>query len=90
MVPRSWVERLGQSKHTVTYRLAFDVLYRAWRSKDYSALHVSNVIAAKAGISRASKWRALRELEALGLIVIQTRLRQSPTIKVLLEPMHQP
>jgi hypothetical protein len=90
MVPRIWVERLERAKHVVTYRLALDVLLRAWRSKNYSSLAVSNVTATKAGISRASKWRALRELERLGLIVIMTRPSRAPSIKVLLAPANLP
>jgi biotin operon repressor len=86
IVPRAWVERLRRAKHIGTWSLAIDLLARSWRAKNYENLPVSNIIAAKAGVSRTSKWRALRELEALGLIVVQSRQRRVPTVKVLLEP----
>jgi hypothetical protein len=86
MVASSWVERLGQAKHIGTWPLAVDLLGRAWRSKNYETLPVSNVIAAKAGVPRGSKWKSLRELEAFGLIIVQSRPSRAPTVRVLLKP----
>jgi hypothetical protein len=85
-VPLWWVERLRQAKRASTFLLALDLLYRAWRLKNYDALAVSNIVASQAGVSRSSKWRALRELERLGLVIIRSKKRQAPTVQVLLEP----
>jgi hypothetical protein len=44
-----------------------------------------NGVLKEKGISRWSKWRALNELERLGLITVERRKRKSPIIRLIVE-----
>jgi hypothetical protein len=81
-VPWTWHERLAEARYIVTYRLAHHVLYRHWKG-GRQPFTLSNGMVAMEGIARGTKWRALRELEQLGLITIERRKRRSPRITVI-------
>jgi hypothetical protein len=80
MVPWMWIERLVDARHIATYRVALHVLYQDWKggSKPFT---LSN--SAVMGVSRWQKWRALRELERLGLVTIERRKRKAPLITAI-------
>ena len=80
-VPLTWVERLAHSSSANTYRVALHLLYRHWKNGAQPFL-LGNRLLEMEGVSRFAKWRALRELERLGLISIERRRRQSPRITV--------
>jgi hypothetical protein len=86
MVPMMWVDRLAQSNHHGTIKLALHLLHKAWREKNYDVLKLSNVDAARVGVPARSKWRSLRELERLELVVVTSRSRRAPTIRLLKVP----
>jgi hypothetical protein len=81
-VPWTWVERLKEARHIVTYRVALLILYQHWENGG-KPFTLSNSAAALVGAGRSTKWRALRELEHLGLIAIGRRKRKSPLITVI-------
>src|SRR5262245_1463276 len=78
-VPWTWVERLAAARHIATYRVALHVLYRNWKGGSRPFTLANGALAAE-GVARGTKWRALRELEALGLISIERRPKRSPII----------
>lgn len=82
MVPWSWVERLQAAHYIGSYRVAMHLLFQHWKS-DGQPVKLSNVALARMGVSRDQKWRALRELERLGLIGIERRKRRSPLVTIL-------
>jgi hypothetical protein len=82
-VPWTWVERLVTARHLGTYRVALHLLYQHWKSSG-RPITLANSVLATEGVRRGTKWRALGELEALGLIDIERRPRKSPRITVLL------
>jgi len=77
--PWAWVERLQAAKRISTYRLALLLVYESWRSGG-KPIVLSNVLSTAEGLSRRSKWRALAELEALGLVEIERQQRRSPRL----------
>lgn len=79
-VPFTWLERLDGAAAKV-YALALHLRYLHWRNKG-RAFTLANGMLKIDGISRASKWRALAELERRGLIIIERRNRKSPVITV--------
>jgi hypothetical protein len=81
-VPWFWVERLRLAKRTVTYRLAFFVVYEHWRSGGWPIV-LSNLTAAAEGMSPRAKSRALADLERLGLVKLERRTGRAPRLKVL-------
>jgi hypothetical protein len=81
-VPWVWVERLAKVRYTATYRVALHVLYRHWKGGG-RPFTLSNTAVAGEGVALGTKWRALRELEQLGLITIECRKRRSPLITVI-------
>jgi hypothetical protein len=82
-VPWTWIERLARARYTATYRVALHVLYRHWKIRG-EPFTLSNGMVAIEGVARGTKWRALRELEQLGLIAIERRRRKSPRITVII------
>jgi hypothetical protein len=87
-VPWSWVERLQKAKRVSTYRLALVLVYEHWRTGE-RPIALSNVFAHAEGLSRRSKWRALAELESLGLIQVKRHRRRAPRV-VLRQLMPKP
>jgi hypothetical protein len=81
MVPFVWADRLKGATGN-TYGLALHLLYLHWR--DHSeTIRLANKALLAMGISRQSKWRALRELERRGLIVVDQRPNKSPAVRLL-------
>ena len=78
-VPWPWVERLRKAKRVSTYRLALVLLYEHWRTGG-RPIALSNVFAHAEGLPPRSKWRAIVELESLGLIRVKRHQRQAPQV----------
>jgi hypothetical protein len=81
IVPWTWVERLNGAQGK-TYSVAHYLLYLSWKNKG-APIKLPNGMLQTDGISRASKWRALAELEQRGLINIERRRGRSPIIRLL-------
>jgi hypothetical protein len=81
-VPWTWVEQLVKARHVASYRVALHLLYQRWKT-DSQVVQLSNGVLVHEGVARRAKWRALRELEKLGLISIERRPRRSPIITLL-------
>lgn len=82
MVPWSWVERLKGVKSAQTYRVALLLLYMNWKGRG-TPIKLANVTLETDGVSPRTKWRAVNELERLGLISVEHRSRRSPIIRLL-------
>jgi len=78
-VPWTWVEQLRSAKRVCTYRLALVLLYEHWRQGG-RPITLSNVFTDAEGLSRRSKWRAIAELEGLGLLQVKRRRRHAPRV----------
>jgi hypothetical protein len=85
VVPRSWELRLLGAKRVSTFKLACELLYLHWLDKG-KPIAVTGKVAASAKLSQRSKANALAELERLGLIMIDRRMRRSPRVTLLLVP----
>jgi hypothetical protein len=81
IVPLSWIERLANTRSATTYRLALFLLYLNWKEKG-KPIKLANGKLRMGGVSRQSKWRALRELESRGLITVERRPKRSPLIRL--------
>jgi hypothetical protein len=77
-IPWAWVQKL-EGAPGQTYRLALHILFSHFRERGASII-LSNK---SAGMSRQSKQRALQDLEARGLVIVQWRERRSPIVHVL-------
>jgi hypothetical protein len=83
-VPWAWIVKLRATSRVQTYHLAHLVLYEHWRTRGQDIV-LSNAALEGERISRWSKWRALGELEQLGLIQIERCHRKAPRIRVLID-----
>lgn len=83
-LPLSWVDRLKTAHRAATLKIAHHLLFQCWKSNSWT-ISLSNIASAAAGVSRREKWRALAELEQLGLIRVERRPRRSPVIEILLK-----
>ena len=70
--PRVWEKRLEASNSLNTYRVALVVLFRHWKAGE-KPFALSNITMSTGGVNRQGKWRALQELERLGLIRVEKR-----------------
>ena len=82
MVPLAWKARLNSARNACTLKVALELQFRHWKTGGRSVI-LANSAMADIGVHRHSKWRALRELEALGLIKVVRRPRKSPEVIVL-------
>jgi hypothetical protein len=55
------------------------LIYRAWQTKS-ATIAVPNGALTKLGVSRETKRRALKELEAAGLIAVNQQTRKTPLV----------
>ena len=81
-VPWSWIERLAGAHYIASYRVALHLLYQHWKQGDRPIL-LANGMLRRDGVAPVTKWRALRELDQLGLITIERRPRKSPLVTVI-------
>jgi hypothetical protein len=78
----AWVERLRAARCIATYRLAYYLLFQDWKTRG-KPIKLPNIVLAELGIGdREGKWRALRELERLGLVSVEYQPRKSPVVTV--------
>jgi hypothetical protein len=80
IVPWSWVERLTKARYIATYRVALHILYEHWRAGGRPCTLANDAVE---GIASGTKWRALRELEHLGLVTIERRKPKTPRVTAL-------
>lgn len=79
-VPWSWVEALREIDRACTYRLALEILYTAWKRSDGRPIVVSIAFAELANVGKRSRWRALADLERLGLVKVERTTGRSPKV----------
>src|SRR6476659_8146541 len=72
MVPWTWAEKLVGA-HGQAYRVALILLYLHWKGVKGEPVKLANGMLKIDGVSRRSKWRALRDLEARGLVRVEGR-----------------
>jgi hypothetical protein len=77
--PWAWIDRLQAAKRVSTWRLAVWIVYEHWRSGGQPIV-LSNVLSKAEGLSRRSKWRALAELENLGLVKVKRHHGRAPRL----------
>jgi hypothetical protein len=80
--PRMWMERLRASRSLATYKVALCLLFRNWKARG-RPFPLTNTVLSEERVSWQAKWRALRELEELGLIRVEERPNRSPLVTVL-------
>ena len=68
-VPLAWVSRLNTARHIGTSKVALHILFQHWKSGG-KPIRLANAALARIGVPRRAKWRALRELESVGLVKI--------------------
>ena len=78
-LPWGWIDRLQAAKRVSTWRLAVWIVYEHWRSGGQPIV-LSNVLSKAEGLSRRSKWRALTELENLGLVQVKRHHGRAPRL----------
>jgi hypothetical protein len=82
MLPLEWMERLESARYIATPKVAHRLLHQSFKDRRH-VIRLANGVLALKGVSRDQKWRALGELEALGLISIERRPRKSPIVTLL-------
>lgn len=81
IVPGWWQERLTKARNISTYRVALHILRRHWENGG-KPFTLSNGAMALENVSRNQKWRALGELEQLGLVAVERCRHKSPLVTI--------
>ena len=71
-VPLWWAAEATKATKTPKALVCIELLHRAWKAKS-STFSLPNGRLSKNGVSREIKRRALRDLEAAGLITVERR-----------------
>jgi hypothetical protein len=87
-VPLNWLEVLREARFASTLRVALFLLYRHWKDRG-QPIQLSNVALTWTGVTRREKWRALAELERLGLARVIRRPRRAPLVTVAVPKHYQ-
>jgi hypothetical protein len=82
MVPWWWIRRLKGARFPASHMVGYLILYEYWKTGGQS-IPVSTIALRAFGVSRWAKWRALGELERLGLIRVQRAPRRAPLVTVV-------
>jgi hypothetical protein len=77
-VPWTWIEKL-EGASGQTYHVAHYLLHLHWQQKG-GPVKLANGMLRIDGVSRQSKWRALRDLEQRGLVTVKCRPNRSPLV----------
>jgi hypothetical protein len=77
IVPGTWEERLAAARYIATYRVALYILRVNWKGGGVPFPLPNGAIPK---VKTRAKWRALCELERMGLITVERRRRRSPII----------
>jgi hypothetical protein len=79
-VPKMWEACLAKcGAEASTYRLA---LYLLERANFAELVPLSTAALERRGVSRASKWRALKQLRQAGLVAVEHKRGRLPLVKV--------
>ena len=78
-VPGEWAHRLCRAKYLSSYKVAVYLLHLHWKSRG-KPIRLANAVLRSMGVGRDAKWRALLELETLGLVEVSRRDRKSPEV----------
>jgi hypothetical protein len=87
MVPLAWAASAAKATRTRKALVWILLLHTAWRTKS-ATFRLSNVGLAKSGVSREIKRRALAELEAAELIVVERRPGRAPRVTMVANCLH--
>ena len=87
MVPLAWAASAAKATRTRKALVWILLLHTAWRTKS-ATFPLSNAGLAKSGVSREIKRRALAELEAAGLIVVERAPGRAPRVTMLANCLH--
>jgi hypothetical protein len=81
-VPLRWAEQATRATRTPRAFVSLWLLHLAWRAKAHTFPLPNGQLAAY-GVTRLDKHRALRELEAAGLIKVVRQSRKTPIVTLL-------
>jgi hypothetical protein len=81
-VPLWWAETAAKATKTPKAMVWIQLLYAAWKAKR-STFPLPNGRLKKAGVTRFAKCRALRELEAVGLITVEWQHGKTPLVTIV-------
>jgi hypothetical protein len=84
-VPLLWAAEVAKRTRTRDAMVWILLLHTAWKNRS-TTFPFSNVMPARHGVSRYTKYRMLRKLEATGLIQVEWRYKQSPIVTLVLIP----
>jgi CRP-like cAMP-binding protein len=79
-VPLSWAVKAAKATKTKKALVWIELLYVSWRTKT-TTFPLSNE--RLDGVTRYTKYRALRELEAEGLITVKRQRKKSPVVTLI-------
>jgi hypothetical protein len=80
-----WAAKAAKATKTLKALVWIELLYAAWQAKS-DTVTLSNMGLSQAGVSRQTKLRALRKLEAAGLVKVAWCGRKAPLVLIKRKP----
>ena len=84
-VPWAWWAILRQTKRTATWNVAMYLLHEFWRNGS-QRVRLANKALENRGVGRRAKWKALKDLEALGLVSVERHPGKSLLVIWIVDP----
>jgi hypothetical protein len=82
MVPLEWGAKAAKATNTTKAMVWIMLLHASWEANNVS-FSFSNSRLKRAGVTRYTKYRALKELQAGGLITVEPNRGKAPTVTIL-------
>lgn len=82
-VPLWWATEAAKATRTPVMIVLVELLYRSWKAKSLT-FPLPNGRLGEKGVSREVKRRVLRDLEAVGLIMVERRHGKTPLVTLVM------
>jgi hypothetical protein len=80
-IPLAWAAKAAKATHTLKALVWIELLYAVWQAET-EPVALSTERFRSIGVSHQTKLRALRELEAAGLVKVTWRARKTPLVSI--------
>ena len=82
-IPLSWLGRVARLSGQKVLAVALALWFLVGLSDSTFDLKLTSAVLARFGVARSAKWRALRTMEAAGLIRIGSRKGKNPLVAIV-------
>jgi hypothetical protein len=79
----AWLEKAGKSRGKAPLAVALAIRFASGRKDNVRSVRLPNPLVAKLGVSRKSKYAALKVLQTAGLIHVNQEPKKAPMVTII-------